>query len=216
LGAVNFKVRLKERATGLGGSDNLIKVSVQLDTPTVPPGFAVDRLTSLAELVSRVSALPVIEQSGSFSDAVFGSQGVLPPRVGQATSYTIHWRLTNSTGDLSAARWRVKLPSGVEWSGRARSSGQLPLPSFRANTREVIWDLGTVPAGIGGAVPAYEAWFQVTSIPSINQLGSPLPLVGEAVLEAKDNNTQQSILPKAAAISTNQLIDAPNQGRVEQ
>lgn len=69
----------------------------------------------------------------------FGNSGPMPPRVGQNTTYTILWSITNSSNDVSRAKVTAVLPLYVKWTG-VSSSGDV---SFNYGTGK---SLGTSAA----------------------------------------------------------------------
>lgn len=215
-GSVSFRVKIKESFSfGLGGAKDLaVKVGVKVETLTIPEGFDLEKLTADAELVTRISSLPAPTQSAYYNDEVFGSSGPIPPKANQKTFYTILWEVGNTSNDYSKARIKGILPAGVNWENRARVSGQQTLPSFKSSSREIVWDLGVLPAGVGNQFPKYQAWFQVSFIPSNNNIGESFKLIKETVLEGEDSFTKQAILIRVNDVTTNDLVDFPGQGSV--
>jgi len=215
-GAVNFRVKLKSgfASGGLGVKDFVVKAGVHIETPTIPVGFDVEKLTTESSLVTKISSLPVFEQQAFYNDEVNGNSGPFPPKAGQKTFYTVSWHLSNASNDFSKTRVKAVLPIGVNWENRARVNGQQSLPVFKPGSREVIWDLGTLPFGVGGQFPKYQGWFQISFTPSSNNVGQPAKLIQDVFLEGEDSFTRQAILVKVKDITTGDLIDFPGQGSV--
>jgi len=217
-GAVNFSVRLKDKLPGsnLNARDFIIKVAAKVSTPTTPPGINSDGLVALAELTSRVSAQPTISQTAWRTDSTGGSSGPLPPKVGQKTIYTINWKAQSVASDFSNVTIRARLPVSAIWVGLVPPSYGSAVPVYKANTREIIWSLGQLSAGTGGSLPAAEAWFQVAVTPTINQAGDILDLMEAATLSGRDNSTGEEVVVRTGKLNSNQLLDQPNQGRVQE
>jgi len=215
-GAVNFKLKLKDSfpSGSLGAKNFVVKVSSRTETSTVPSGFDLDRLIAESEITTKVSSLPVLVQSALYRDQEFGATGPMPPKAGDKTFYTIVWEISNSSNDFSKVRVKGLLPVGVNWENKTRVSGQQSLPVFKSNSQEVVWDIGSLPSGLGGQFPKYQAWFQVSFTPSQLNVGSPVALLKNISLEGEDSFTKQAISIKVNDITSNDLTDFPGQGSI--
>lgn len=214
-GAVSFRVKIKNSFSGSGGvKDSIVKISAVAETPTIPPGFDLDRLSAQAERVTKIVSLPSLTQKGFRQDATLVATGPMPPKAGQKTTYVISWEIVNIPNDILKARVKGVLPAGVEWENKTRVSGQQPSLTFNSGSREVVWNLETVPAGTGGQFPKYGAWFMISATPSANQVGQAIKLIKDAFLEGEDGFTKQDILVRVNDVTTNDLVDFPGNGNV--
>jgi len=64
-------------------------------------------------------------------------------------------------------------------------------------------------------VAKYEASFQISIKPAINQKGSPIFLIKDSKLSGVDTFTKQNIIVPTQDISTNDLVDRPGEGQVK-
>lgn len=214
-GAVSFHIKIKSNFSGSGGvKDSIVKISAAAETLTIPPGFDLDHLSAQAELVTKIVSLPSLTQKGFRQDTTLGATGPMPPKAGQKTSYIISWEIVNIPNDILKARVRGVLPAGVEWENKMRVSGQQPMPTFNSGSREVVWNLETVPAGTGGQFPKYQGWFMVSATPSTSQVGQAIKLIKGAFLEGEDGFTKQDILVRVNDVTTGDLVDFPGNGNV--
>ncbi|MEK7154456.1 MAG: hypothetical protein AAB792_02785, partial [Patescibacteria group bacterium] len=149
-------------------------------------------------------------------DSVFGSTGPFPPKVNYKTVFTIRWNLVNPSSDLSSAKVTAVLMPGVVWEERARVSGSQPQPVYNAAQKTVTWDLGTLPAGVGVSFPQYEADFQISVTPSVNQAGGPVPLLKNVQFEGVDTFTKERILRTIPDVTTSNVSDSSASGNVEE
>ena len=216
-GQVSFRIKLKSSiSSGVTGSKNLfVRASARLSTPNVPVNVGGDEIFAESSLVSKICTTPTLKQTVYHNDPAFGSSGPLPLEVGKETSFTIHWQITNPGNDMNGVKIVGILPAGVNWKNIVSvGSGQLE-PIFNKNTSEVSWNLGVLPQGIGVTGAKYEASFQVTVKPAINQKGSSVLLIKDSKLSGQDTFTKQSIIVSASDVSTDNLVDRPGEGTVQ-
>lgn len=216
-GEITFRIKLKNSIpSGATGSKNLfVRASARLSTPNVPSNVGGDEIFSESNLVTKISTQPTLKQVVYYNDPAFGSFGSLPPEVEKETSFTIHWQITNPGNDMSGVKISGVLPVGVTWKNVVSVGLGQSEPTYNKNTSEVIWNLGVLPQGVGVTGAKYEASFQVTIKPSLNQKGSTILLVKDSKLSGIDSFTKQNIIVPARDITTNDLVDRPSEGMVE-
>jgi len=117
--------------------------------------------------------------------------GSVPPAVGQATSYTIYWNIHNSSNALTDVQVRTLLPQYISWTGQ--TSPQAERITYNAETREVVWDVGSIVSGAGFSAPASEAYFQVSLTPSSSDVGQRVELTRDVSFSATDSFTDQPL-----------------------
>ncbi len=212
---VEFEARLKSSFSGsLGARESFVKATAHLETPNVPADLDIDKLTADSELITRISSSPTFAQKVLLNDSAFGSSGPFPPKVNSKTAFIVRWSLVNPSSDLSSAKITATLMPGVVWEERARVSGSQPQPVYDARQGTVIWDLGTLPAGIGVSFPQYEADFQISITPSVNQAGGPVPLLKNVSFEGTDTFTKERILRTIPDVTTANVSDSSASGNV--
>lgn len=216
-GQITFRLKLKSSIpSGATGSKNLfVRASARLSTPNVPSNVGGDEIFAESNLVTKISTQPTLKQVVYYNDSAFGSSGPLPPEVGKETSFTIHWQITNPGNDMSGVKIVGVLPTGVIWKNIVSVGSGQPEPAFNRNTSEVVWNLGVLPQGVGVTGAKYEAIFQVTINPSINQKGSTILLVKDSKLSGIDSFTKQNIIVPVRDITTSDLVDRPSEGTVQ-
>ena len=216
-GQVSFRIKLKSSIpSGATGSKNLfVRASARLSTPNVPSGVGGDEIFVETNLVTKISTQPTLKQTVYYNDPAFGSSGPLPPEAGKETSFTIHWQITNPGNDMSGVKITGILPAGVNWKSVVSVGSGQPEPIFNKNTSEVVWNLGVLPQGVGVTGAKYEASFQITIKPSINQKGSPVLIIKDSKLSGQDTFTKQNIIVPARDISTDDPVDRPGEGIVQ-
>ena len=216
-GQITFRIKLKNSIPSeSSGSKNLfVRASARLSTPNVPSSVGGDEIFAESNLVTKISTQPTLKQIVYYNDPAFGSSGPLPPEVGKETTLTIHWQITNPGNDMSGVKIVGILPAGVNWKNIVSVGLGQPEPTFNKNTSEVVWNLGVLPQGVGVTVAKYEASFQISIKPAINQKGSPIFLIKDSKLSGVDTFTKQNIIVPTQDISTNDLVDRPGEGQVK-
>ncbi len=135
------------------------------------------------------------------------NSGPVPPRVNQATTYTIHWRIDNSFNQVSNAEVRATLPPYVRFTGiKYPASEQV---SYNENTKEVVWDAGVILPFTGINTPAKEVYFQLEFLPSTSQINQSPMILGNPNLTGIDKLSGQKINSSASLHSINFSTD-PN------
>ncbi len=135
----------------------------------------------------KISTVFKLARKGFYYSGPFTNTGPVPPKVGNETTYTIVWSLTNSSSAVSDVTVNAFMPSYIRWLGAV--SPESADVSYNAKTGEIIWRAGTAESGAGILTPARELAFQISFLPSESQVGSTPVLVSEVSLVGKDTFT---------------------------
>jgi hypothetical protein len=130
----------------------------------------------------------------------FQNSGPIPPKAEQETTYTITWTVTNPLNSLSNARVSAILPPYIKWLGTVSPARENV--SYDSGTGLLIWSIGNISAGAGVTSSAKEMSFQISFLPSVDQIGLAPVLVGEMLLTAKDNFTLTEVSNSYPSLST--------------
>lgn len=216
-GQVSFKIKLNNSiSSGVSGSKNLfVRSTARLSTPNVPSGVGGDELFAQDSLVTKISTQPTLRQTVYYKDSAFGSSGPMPPEVGKETSFTIRWQITNPGNDMTKVKISGVLPSGVNWKNVVSIGSNQPDLTYNKNTSEVSWNLGVLPQGVGVISPKYEASFQVSIKPSVNQKDSAVTLLKDLQLSGEDTFTKQEVIIPVRDMTTDETVDRAGEGRVQ-
>ncbi|MEK7506580.1 MAG: hypothetical protein AAB566_00805 [Patescibacteria group bacterium] len=215
-GQAAFAVRLKNSFSGGTGSANsLVKVTARLESPNIPANLDIDKLAADDQLITRISSAPSFDQKILLNDSAFGSSGPFPPKVNQKTVFTVRWQLVNPANDLSPAKVTAVLAPGVKWENRVRSGANQPPPGYDSRTSAITWDLSTLPGGSGVGLPKYEAFFQISITPSVNQVGQAPPLLKNTRFDGIDAFTKENISRSVQDSTTYNIDDSNENGSVE-
>lgn len=215
-GEVDFAVSLKQDVSGEFQKDISLRVSADIESSSIPADFTGDKITAKDELITRISTIPGFEALAYYSDPSWSINiGPHPPQVGQKTTYTIHWLVSTTTSDLTNVRIRSSLFPGVSWEDKVKVNFGEAKPEYNSTTGEVSWEIPQVPAGIGTTLSKYEAIFQVSVTPSINQVGQPVELLQFSEFSAVDSFTKNEIFIRAGAITTSGLTNQSGGGIIQ-
>ena len=196
-GSVTFKIKLKNSypIKVLSDKNFVVTVQAQMESPSVPPATNLQKTMAVSEISSKVAGKANLLSFGFFRDAASGiiNKGTLPLRVGIGTNFTIHWKIINYSNDLNDVVLKAVLPQGVGWTNMVAGNYGDVAPTYNERTSEVTWRIPKLPATTGVVLPAREAIFQVTAIPSLNQVGNYMTILNETEFSAKDDFTGQDI-----------------------
>lgn len=83
--------------------------------------------TDISEV--KIKAFPVIKQTAFYNDDQrIPNSGLIPPELGEETTYTVHWNLSNLFNDISNVKVSTVLPEHVRWTGNyITSDGKVSL-----------------------------------------------------------------------------------------
>lgn len=178
---------------------NFVITSIaKIDSPDVPTRSGVNKIIGSNTVRMKLNSSVGLQVVSAQQDASIPNTGVEPPVVGQETTYTIHWILSNSLNDVDQVSVSAFLPTGVRYTGKMLPEGENI--TFNERTNQIVWNVGSISNGTGIVKPLKEVMFQVGVTPQINQLGQQIALLDETSLVAHDTFTNESIQTKQQSI----------------
>lgn len=197
----NFIITLEGHISGRSASESLGDVEIKNDASKEI------KIASFLQLANYV-----LHYTGPFKNT-----GPMPPEVGSETTYTVIWSLGNTSNDFSSVKISSFLPPYVRFLNKI--SPENANLSFEESTGKIIWDAGDITAGAGIIQPAREIAFQISLMPSLNQIDTAPFLVLETVLEGYDNFVDNTVNETKPPLDT-ELKNDPKydykEGRVKQ
>jgi hypothetical protein len=180
-----------------------VKLVVRFESPSVPYYLSASKTSAAVAITTKIAGSLAIDARAFHRDAAAAlvNGGVLPPQVGKATEYTVHWVLTNTATDMRSVKVSAVLPQNVLWTGVVKSSGQT-VPTYDAATRTVRWDIEKITATRGTISEPLEAVFQVRATPTRADTGNFQELVNETSLTATDDFTGGTVTGSDSGITT--------------
>ena len=195
-GSVSFTIRTKDNypITTTNSKNFLVTVRGEMESPTVPRFVDAERTVGFVAVTNKVRGQVALETVGFQKEptAQIVNTGPVPPKVGQATQYTIHWRVANYSTDIANAKVKAFLGPNVRFTGVAQSTTGV-LPTYNERTQEMSWEIAKIAATRGVLSDPVEAVFQVELIPSVGQVGKSPMLIQESSIVATDSFTGVSL-----------------------
>ncbi len=155
-----------------------------------------------------VASIPVstevqfVTESLHYSGPIQNS-GAMPPKVGQKTTYTVSWKLSNSANILNTAQVKTTLPTGLSWENVVVPSAESGRLQYNSVTREIVWNIGDLPVGQDIRTVA----FKVGVTPVMTNIGSVVNLTSDIQLTAFDSVTRTTVNQTKRPVTTRTNVD---------
>lgn len=130
----------------------------------------------------------------------FENTGPIPPRAERETTYTVVLGVSNSFNDANDVVLTTKLPPYVAWLGAVSPSTEQI--AYDDSTRTISWNIPELRAGVGYTSFPKEVAFQLSFLPSLNQIGNAPNLTGELSVTGADRFTGAIIESNKPALTT--------------
>jgi hypothetical protein len=206
-GEINFSISVKDIVPVSGSKDKNFSFSAiaRMDSPDIPTPEGANKVVASNSVNVKLNSKLLASLQGFFNDADIANSGPIPPKVGQESTFTLHLKIANVSNDVTDAKVAMTLAPGVKWKNNFLPKDASM--SYNDRTNELDWNVGSLAAGTGVVTDSKEAIFQVSIVPSQNQVGDFAPLVTQTVFSAKDSFTKESLELKIGAKNTNLLED---------
>jgi len=153
--------------------------------------------TVIAKLNSRV----ILESKVFYKDSNIENSGPIPQKTGEETTYTVNWKVSNVSNDISDVKVSAFLPTWIVWKNVIFPEGENI--SFNERTHEVNWNIGKLENGRGILNAPKEVKFKIGLTPELNQINDSIDLVYETKLTGKDDFTLEGIEKKVGTRNNN-------------
>ena len=157
-------------------------------------------LENYASATVKITADISFSSKALYYSGPITNRGPIPPKVEQATTYTIVWSIANTTNDISGAQVNATLPAWVSFTNVVWPVGENI--SYNPSTRAVIWDIGKIPKGAGLSGAKKEAAFQISLSPSLSQVKTQPILLNGAVLTGHDDFANVDLRSSKGSLTT--------------
>ncbi len=204
-GRVGFSFRSVTSLPGQSLSNSMITVSVSAGGSRIDEsGAPLEIASGISRSVKLVSNL-ALSARALHSGGPLENTGPVPPKVEQATTYTVVWTVTNTSNIVTGARVTAILPAYVTWTGKV--SPENTSISYNPVGGIVTWQVGEVPRNADIGSGAKQIAFQVSLLPSANQAGEVPEIVSRSSITGVDSFTSVTLQNNAPALSTRTTAD---------
>lgn len=203
-GSVSFTARVRQEYPIKRISDKnfSLKVSAEIESPTVPVNVASNRTIGSTSLETKVRGTLRPSVTAFYKDnSGIKNSGPIPLRVGQPTTFNMHWILKNEATDMDEVTLKTFLGPNVRYTGQYKATNEVA-PQYNERTQELIWLAGKINATKGVIDAPVELVFQVEIIPSSNQINQFPALIGETTVTATDLFVSKSFFDKLQPFTT--------------
>jgi len=210
-GQVGFSITIKDPLSIKHYTDKnfIVTNTVKIDSSEIPLSLGSIQIAGQSQLTFKIASRLTIQARGYYKDDLIANSGPIPPKVGQTTTYTIKWRLINTTNDLKGVIVEAFLPPHIQWLGRI-SPADANL-KYNSQTGKLIWQVGDLPSATGVLLPVKQTAFQVAITPSLAHLGGTVELIGQSKVTGQDDFIGLQLIKTDGPIDTD-LPDDPFMG----
>lgn len=203
--------QLAPGASGIGTfTFSTLPMNALASTPTVTFTISVsgtrvgqsnvpEQISASATKTAKVATTIALSVSSLHTSGLMSSSGPIPPRAGQATTYTIVWNARNQGSAVAGGTVTATLPSYVSYTNQSNGMGSF---SYDDTSRTVTWNTGDLAQGanVRGA-------FQVSLTPSTSQKGSVPQLTSTASFSGYDRFAGVQVKASADPVTTETIGD---------
>ena len=180
--------------------DPAIKLNIAISGNRTSAGFSGEKIYSNVEKNIKVKSDVRLESKALHRAGEIDNSGVLPPKVGVETTYTIVWTVMNSSNVLKDTLIKTTLPLYIDWKNVIAPATEKM--SFNPSNRELVWNIGKINAGA-----RREVSFQLGLVPDISQIDQSPRLTDEISISTFDTFTETVIKDTNRALDTKLVND---------
>lgn len=200
-GSVNFYVKVRDDWTPSSADANSTVITNEVNISQITQKFTI-----------KVNSGLVVSQRAYYKSFDIENSGPIPPRTGEATTYTITWDIRNYFNDAKNVKVKAILPENVSLTGKIMPPNESSNFTFDSASREIVWSPDDILAGTGVRGDPYTISFQVSLTPSASQKGSIAPLIGPAQISGENQFTNTIITAQDSGVNTSLPDDFANSG----
>ncbi len=200
-GSVQFSFTPLSSSLGSILSNPLINIDVSISGKQSTAGDTTRELNNTESKIIRIISDVGFANKMLYYSGPFTNSGPIPPKVETETTYTVVWNVTNTANNVSKAQVVASLPPWVRFAGK--SSPESEDLTFNATTKEITWNIGTLPKGSGISTAGREVAFKVVFTPSLSQLNTTPVLINDAVLTGFDDFAKVNVRVNKNSLTTN-------------
>jgi hypothetical protein len=144
------------------------------------------------EFLTKIGTVLEADQKIYLEDKHFDNSGPYPLESFKKTYFTVEWTAKSKYNDIGTAVMKTVLPDNVIYENK-KWPEEVDLV-FDEDTRELVWNIGTIEAGAGLLKEAETCAFQLSVVPETTV--QDIILLGSAQVSGIDQWTEQSLTSK--------------------
>lgn len=207
------------------GEEGVVSLSLRLKDPLVSDRTVNPKLTTSVKIRSdeydtflpgNALSIPLASAVKLERTATYMS-GVLPPKVGQQTTYKVKITLRNTTSDISDASVQLFVtPGGAAFDRASVTPEEASAVTYDMSTGKLVWKVGTLKAHAGAFLPVRSLEFTVKATPAVSAVGKPVRLVRDIVFQGVDGGTGEQVTLTTQEVTSQDAAPGSNDGIVVQ
>jgi hypothetical protein len=150
---------------------------------------------------NKVSSTLKGREELSLDSKYFVSGGYFPLEPGQANTFAVVWKLSNSYNNVNNVKIRTTLPEGVIFTGKVWPPENSGL-TYDSQSREILWQAGDLEAGSGILTESKVCAFQLSVIPKAEDAGKDIIVLGTAQVSGEDQWTKTVLYSEMQPLQT--------------
>ena len=202
-GTLSFSFSPLSLFSASGGllTDPSINIDISIQGKQSIAGYATADLNNSASAVVKIISDVGFTNKALYYSGPFTNYGTIPAKVGKETSYTIVWSLSNTANNISRGVIRSSIPSWVRFVGPVSPTDQDL--TYNASTKEIVWNIGSIPKGTGITKADRSVSFQIAFTPSLSQVGTTPVIMNDSILTGHDDFANVDVRVNKTSLRTN-------------
>lgn len=210
-GELSFTFNTKSASDLAGVTNPTITLNARVTASSPEDSNLPDSVTGQVSRQIKLSSKTDLIVDTLHEDGPFDNTGPTPPKTGEATTYTLHFSIPNTTNKLTDAHLQAELPAFVERNGSpSPASADI---SYNETSGRLSWDIGEIPAGAGYTTAPVELFLPISVTPAQNQAGEAPNLLQNTTLQATDSFTGKTLEVTPEEVPTTERDDLRGQSR---
>lgn len=185
---------------GSTGPSQVLTLTVSVSGTRVGQTNVPESVSAILTKTVKIATNVALSSSSLHNSGPIRNNGPIPPRAGQATTYTIIWSARNSGSTIAGGTVSATLPSYVSYTDITSGVGSF---SYDDASRVVTWTAGDIIQG-----SSVQGAFQVSLIPSTSQRGGIPALTSGVSFSGYDRFAGVQIVASADPSTTETREDA--------
>ncbi len=186
---LDFKVQ-----QGPDKTNSAFELIVNVYARRVAESSAVETLIGTVKAEAKYSSKVKIAGQAGKNTASYIDKGPVPPVVGVPNTYTMTLVAEAGANDVSNAIVETSLPLYVTWLDIYNTEGAV---TYNSVSKKLQWAIGDIASG-----ERKEMTFQITTLPSVSQIGKTPVLLNKQLMRANDDFTGELLQNEAPPVTT--------------